>query len=200
MDATPRFLPNQPSCPLCGRTARLGLLTELVFVDCRHCSTYLIDEDGWRSLIADPLPPAEVASIASYNWEWSPCYGLDKGLCSLTAVNVRAMGRLWQKSDHHRFCQVLLRVLHNTHHQRPFVLEFDDPMYLGMTASTKPEDLRDLVVSGSRGHYLPIIEDHGRAIRTYVSDHAMTLMSIPLSIAPGIAHAFNLRALRKQVA
>lgn len=200
MDATQQFEQVLPTCPLCDRHARIARVTERLFVDCRHCSTYLITDDGWRALMDHPLSPREVANIASYNWEWSPYWGLDKGLCDLNEINVRGMGLFWHKSDHHRLFQVLMRVLVNTFRQRPFVLKFDDPMYLGMTASVSPDELRQFVVTPAVAHFLPVIEDFGHAIRTCVSNDAMHFMRIPLQIAPGIAHTFNLDALRKRVA
>lgn len=200
MDATLQFSPHPPTCPLCGRAARIARVTERFFVDCPHCSTFLITEEGWHSLLNAPLTAREVANVASYNWEWSPCWSLDKGLCDLNEVNVRNMGRLWRKDDHHRLFQVLLRVLENTFDQRPFVLEFDDPMYLGMTASASPDDLRQLVVSPGVALFLPVIEDYGRAIRTCVSNEAISIMVLPLQIAPGIARTLNLDALRRRVA
>lgn len=200
MDVTPRFASPRLNCPLCTRAALVARATECHFIDCLHCSTFLVTDEGRHSLLNDPLPAREVANIASYNWEWSPCWDLDNGLCELNEFNVRRMGKHWRKKEHHRFCQVLLRVLYNTYRRKRFMLEFDDPMYLGMTASVSPDELREFVLSAGRSYYLPVIEDHGRAIRTCISEESMALLSIHLQVAPGISRAFNLDASRKRVA
>jgi len=179
-------------CPLCSRPVRTGRGSDFTFIDCRHCSHYRIDAAGMLSLYANRLPPDQVAAIASYNWEWPTC--------ELNAINVRNMGRFWLQDEHHRFCRVLLPVLYNTYRQEHFTLSFDDPMLLGCTASQSPIALRAFVTGPGRDSYLPIFRDHGHSIETVVTDHAMVLLNIPVTIAPGIAHAINLDALRKRVA
>jgi len=179
-------------CPLCCRPARSARCDNLNFIDCCHCSHYRIDDEAMHGLYADPLPPDQVAAIAFYNWEWPTC--------ELNAVNVRSMGRFLWQDEHHRFCQCLLRVLHNTYAQRRFLLRLDNPMLLGITASPSPAALRELVTKFGAGRFLPVLKDNGSSIVSFVSDDAVSLMSLPVRVAPGIVHAIDLDGLRGRAA
>jgi len=175
------------TCPFCLRPARTACLGGLSLYDCQHCSHYRIEEEAIHSLFADPLPPREVANIAAYNWQWP----VD---APFNAVNIRAIGRLRRESDHHLFFQCLLRVLYNTYEQRLFTLRFDNPMLLGVSGSASPSDLRDLVKHNS--FFLPFYRDLGTKIQTFVSDDAVSIMSIPVLVAPGISAAVDLEGFR----
>ena len=178
-------------CPLCGRLALTARLASPTVVKCRHCSRYSISDETRLGLLVNSPTPEEVANIACYFWAWPGG--------ELTLANIRGLGKRPYDAENGHAWRALILVLHNTFVRGLCFLEFDDPMLLGCTGSPDAGSLRSLVLAAVASHLLIILEDKGTSIRALLTDDAMHVIGLSLTIGSGLLDAFDEEAYARSL-